>query len=179
VPGGRSGVPLLSSVPELDELELPLELLLPESLPGSNGGFSVGKGLSVAAEEGVVLVPVVEPGASGVAAGFAGSPGNGNASAAGGVVSGDGAGQGLAAVWFGGRQGGGAGAGEGVGASGGLCAGVLWARQAVEKRKAARSARVVERIAICFRVPVRFFDGAGRRFVIVSKPGLLPCRYFI
>lgn len=68
--------------PELEELELELELLeLLELLPGSRGGGVVGNGCSVAAAAGVVVDPEEAAGASGGFAGLVGSPGNGNCSA--------------------------------------------------------------------------------------------------
>ena len=86
--GGVSSLP-----PEL--LELLLEELLLES-PGSLGGGVVGNGLSVAAG----LLDGTGAGASGELVGLAGSPGNGNCSAAEGlVVSAAGGVQGLAGVW--------------------------------------------------------------------------------
>jgi len=65
-----------------------LPLLLLESSPGSAGAGVVGKGCSVAADEGVVA-----PGESGAGgAGFAGAPGNGNCSAVEGFFAGGGQG---------------------------------------------------------------------------------------
>jgi len=66
-----------------------LPLLLLESSPGRAGAGVVGKGCSVAADEGVVA-----PGESGAGvaggAGFAGAPGNGNCSAVEGFFAGGG-----------------------------------------------------------------------------------------
>jgi hypothetical protein len=57
--------------------------------------------------------------------------------------------------------------------------GAVCARAVTESTEAASSARVIEGFAILSRVLVQYFDGAARRFVIVSRPGLLSCRYFI
>jgi len=66
-------------------------LLLLESSPGSLGGGCVGNGCWAAASEGVV----VGLGESGGFAGLAGSPGNGNCSAADGFFAAGAGGQGL------------------------------------------------------------------------------------
>jgi hypothetical protein len=100
---GSSGVGAgLGSSP----LELELELLV-ESSPGSLGGGCVGNGCWVAASDGVVVVGLGESGGAvdglgesgGLAdlAGLAGSPGNGNCSAAevGFFAAGAGGGQGF------------------------------------------------------------------------------------
>jgi hypothetical protein len=128
-----SGTASGSGLPEL-------ELLL-ESSPGSLGADVVGNGCSSAAEEGVV----VELGESGGGdAGFVGAPGNGNCSAAEGFFV------------CGGGEHGAAGCGAfwpeaGHGADG-FCAGAVCAWQAAETRNTASNARILEPIAIRFRV---------------------------
>jgi hypothetical protein len=79
VPSSLRGGPISGGLSEsllLELLELLLDELPPES-PGSLGGGVVGNGLSVAAG----LLAGAGPGASGVLADLAGSPGNGNCSA--------------------------------------------------------------------------------------------------
>ena len=99
-PGGRSGV--LSSSSLVSELELELlelELLLESSLPGSRGGRAVGNGWLAGAEPAGWGEPGKSGGvAAGLAAGFAGSPGNANGSTVEGFVSVAGGVQGLAGV---------------------------------------------------------------------------------
>jgi hypothetical protein len=115
---------------------VPPELvLLLESSPGSLGAGSVGKGCSSAADFGVAVVGLGE---SGGGADLLGAPGNGNCSAADGAFAPAGGVQGLVVwfwvwVWF----------GSGHGGSGGFWVGVVWARQAAEKKIAASSARNV------------------------------------
>jgi hypothetical protein len=141
-------------------------LLLLESSPGSLGAGVVGKGCSSAAEEGFV----VGLGESGVGVaeveGFAGLPGKGNCSA-GEIFFADGGEEHGAAGWdvFW------PGAGHGAG---GVCAGVVCAWQVAQRKTAASVARILERVAMRFRVLVRYLDGVARWFVIVSSPGLLP-----
>jgi hypothetical protein len=109
-----------------------LELLL-ESSPGSLGAGAVGKGCSSAADFGV---PLVGLGESGGGADLLGAPGNGNCSAADGALAPAGGVHGFVVwvwVWL----------GSGHGGGGGFWAGVVWARQAAEKKNAASSARNV------------------------------------
>jgi hypothetical protein len=117
-----------------------LELLL-ESSPGSLGAGAVGKGCSSAADFGVLLVGLGESGGGGVD--LLGAPGNGNCSAADGAFAPAGGVQGLVAwfwvwVWL----------GSGHGGGGGFWVGVVWARQAVEKKNAASMTRDLASMAI-------------------------------
>jgi hypothetical protein len=84
VSGTSESVPL-----ELLLSLLLLPLLLLESSPGRAGAGVVGKGCSVAADEGVVAPGESGGGVAGVA-GFAGAPGNGNCSAVDGFFAGGG-----------------------------------------------------------------------------------------
>jgi hypothetical protein len=152
-------------------LESELLLLLLESSPGSLGAGVVGKGCSSAAEEGFVVGLGESGGGVVEVEGFAGLPGKGNCSAVEGFFAEVGEEHGAAGwdvLW--------PEAGHGAGE---FWAGVVWAWQAADRKIAANVARILEPVAMGFRVLVRYLDGVARWFVIVSSPGLFPCLYFI